>query len=187
MRFIDPDGMGVNTPPDNFYFDENGNLIKYENNDQPDKVYVKTGEKEIEGDNPWQVPPQPVFEEVKMPDNKVESLMDNNGYKKVMDKETVEVSEMTTYYTDSDGGNRETSKESLSVKVLDKQTMYIDKEAELKDTNDTYLRNTSRDRHSDYSIEVNVYNRTYDYNKKDYSSTVTKVVELISIILQGIF
>jgi len=57
MRFIDPDGMGVNTPPDNFYFDENGNLIKYENNDQPDKVYVKTGEKEIEGDNPWQVPP----------------------------------------------------------------------------------------------------------------------------------
>ena len=183
IRFIDPDGMRV----DNFYFDENGNLIKYENNDQPDKVYVKTGEKEVEGVNPWQVPPQPVFEEVKMSDEKVEGLMDNNGYKKVTDKETVEVKEMTTYYTDSDGGNREVSKDPISENVIDKQTMYVDKKAELKDTNDTFLRSTSRDRHPDYSIEVNVYNRTYDYNKKDYSSTAIKVIEFISIILGGLY
>lgn len=52
-----PDGMSV----DNFYFDENENLIKYENNDQPDKDCVKTGEKKVEGDNPWQLPSTLLF------------------------------------------------------------------------------------------------------------------------------
>jgi RHS repeat-associated protein len=181
MRFIDPDGMSV----DNFYFDENGNLIKYENNDQLDKVYVKTGEKEVEGDNPWQVPPQPVFEEVKMSDEKVEGLMDKNGYKKVPDKEMIEQVEMTTYITEADGSNRESSKNVISETTIDKQTKYVDKKTELKDTKDTYQRNLDRKHDGSYMIEKNVVKRTYDYNKKGYSSTALKIIELIGILLGG--
>jgi RHS repeat-associated protein len=42
MRFIDPDGMWA----DNYWFDKNGELDKYEKNDQPDHVYVESGKSE---------------------------------------------------------------------------------------------------------------------------------------------
>ncbi len=56
IRYIDPDG----TVPDNFYFDENYNLIDYEENDDPDRVFVATGETVIGGnsDSPM---PEPVL------------------------------------------------------------------------------------------------------------------------------
>jgi RHS repeat-associated protein len=40
IRFIDPDGMNV----DNFYYNQNGELVKREKNSNPDRFYVQTGE-----------------------------------------------------------------------------------------------------------------------------------------------
>lgn len=78
IRFIDPDG----TVPDDFYFDEDNNLIKYKENDDPDRVFVATGETTIDENSESPVL-EPVFKQVDMSESEVESLMSENGYKKV--------------------------------------------------------------------------------------------------------
>ncbi len=183
LLFIDPDGM----LEDNFYFDENNKLIKYENNDSPDRIFVVHNEPKELDEHGNATGTETKVDEVQMSTDEVEQHMNDNGYKKVTDKEQVEVTEMTTYITDGDGANRETSKNVIAEKVIDKQTMYVDKNAELKDTKDSYQRNLERSMDGTYKIEKNVMKRTYDYNKKDYSSTGIKIAEFISLIFQGFY
>ncbi len=91
IRFIDPDG----TVPDDFYFDEDDNLINYVENDDPDRVFVATGETVIGGDSDSPMP-VPVYEQVEMSDGEIEEKMDANGYKKVTSKVRVENDEVST-------------------------------------------------------------------------------------------
>ena len=81
IRYIDPDGMA----PDNFFFDEDDNLIHYEENDEPDRVFVRNKEKEEQHNSPHME-----FDEVEMSSGEVEQKMNDNGYKKVTSKVEVE-------------------------------------------------------------------------------------------------
>lgn len=78
LRFLDPDGM----LEDDFYFDEDDNLINYVENDEPDRVFVATGETTIDESSESPMP-EPVFEQVEMSDGEIEGHMDANGFKKV--------------------------------------------------------------------------------------------------------
>ena len=85
IRYIDPDGMVV----DDFYFNQDGKLDKYVENDEPDRVFVATGETTIDesAEDPM---PEPVYEQVEMSEEEVEQKMNDNGYKKVTSEVRVE-------------------------------------------------------------------------------------------------
>lgn len=70
IKLIDPDGKRI----DNFYFDEDGKLKDYENNEKPNKVYVANGETKVDKSDPNLVP-EPVYEEVSMSNEEIERKM----------------------------------------------------------------------------------------------------------------
>jgi len=173
MRFIDPDGM----LEDNFIFNQDNKLMSYENNDEPDKVYVINTKKEP--DDPDKVS----LKQVNYSSEKVEGLMNDNGFKKVTDKETVEVKEITCYYTDANGSNNEVSKSSTDQKVLDTKTKYVEKEKNVQSVKTDYMSNLDRKHDGSVMIETNVVKRTYDYDKKDNSDKVQTAVNFILKII----
>ena len=78
IKFVDPNGMWV----DNFYFNKDGSLIKYEENDQDNRVFIATGELKVNENNQHMLP-ELVYEEVCMSEEKIEQKMNDNSYKKV--------------------------------------------------------------------------------------------------------
>ena len=183
IRFIDPDGM----VPDDFYFDEEGNLLNYVENDEPDRVFVTTGQTKTGGseDSPM---PEPVLEQVDMSSEEVENRMDDNGYKKVKEEETVEYTEMTTYYTEANGGVVETSKNKTVNNVLSQETMFVEKSKGLQSTQTDYLYTLDRKHRGAYMIEKGVEKRTYNYNQKENKlngENVSKAVQIIFKIINA--
>ncbi len=179
IRFIDPDGMVV----DDFYFNQDGSLNIYVENDEPDRVFVATGETTTDesAENPML---EPVYEQVEMSSTEVEQKMDDNGYKKVTKEKTVEVKDMTTFITDADGGNRQASKHRISSMTLNKKTKYIDKSKNLQNIQETHLYTSQPTKHKGtYMIETSVKRQNYNYERKDHKETVNKVVQFIFKII----
>lgn len=180
MRFIDPDGMEATSSPDNFYFTKTGELVRYENNDEPDKVFVAKNDEQVYEN--ISNPEKQEYDQVEMSDEKVQKLMDTNGFKKVTEKETVEVQTMITYTSDADGKARVGSKDETVNKVLDQETMYVDKGKSLKDVKTDQLLNINRTNNGDYMIETNVVKKTYDYNNRNPNKNADKIAKGISIL-----
>jgi hypothetical protein len=184
IRFIDPDGMVV----DDFYFDKDGKLLKYVENDKPDRVFIATDKSKINSNEEYPMP-EPVYDQVAMASSEIEKNMNDNGYKKVIEEETVEVTEMTTYYTDSDGGNTETSKSKTDNKILDQETMFVTNNKSVQETEVKYLGNLERIHNGSFLIEKNIEKRTYDYDKKPdplKNENVNKTVQFIFKLIQSI-
>jgi hypothetical protein len=94
LRFIDPNGM-LEVDPDDFYFEEDGTLIHYEETDEPeDRVFVRNKDKEAEDPDA----PYMEFDQVEMSEEEVEEKMNNNGYKKVTSKVEIENEQTSTNY-----------------------------------------------------------------------------------------
>ncbi len=124
LNRIDPTGLLDQV--DDFYFDQDGKLTKYVENDEPDRVYVATGNKNVDPDDPNKVP-EPEFKQVEMSAEEIEQKMDENGYKKVDSK--ILQAEFTM--TASSGNLNVSSSRSVEV-VLD--TKYTRKQNELIDS-----------------------------------------------------
>jgi len=158
VMLIDPNGMNV----DDFYFNKDGKLDSYVENDQPDRVFVATGEVTVDPNDP-NMTPTPEYEQVVMSGDEVEQRMNENGYKKVIESQTVEYTEMTTYYTDSDGGNSETSHNKTVDKVLDQETMYVPAPQKLVSIKTSPLLTIDRKHNGSVLIERGVEMRDYNY------------------------
>lgn len=180
MRFIDPDGMEAAPSPDNFYFTKTGELVRYENNDEPDQVFIAKNDEQVYEN--ISNPEKQEYDQVEMSDEKIQKLMDTNGFQKVTEKETVEVQTMTTYTSDADGKARVGSKDEIVNKVLDQETMYVDKGKSLKDVKTDQLLNINRTTNGDYMIETNVVKKTYDYNNRNFNKNADKIAKGISIL-----
>ncbi len=180
IKFIDPDGKSV----DDFYFDENGDLLNYVINDNPDRVFIASGQTKVDTDI---MIPIPSIEQVEMSTQEIEQRMNNNGYKKVTKEETVVTETMTIYYTDADGGVREPMNEKKVVNVLEQKKMFVPKDKTIQNIKEEYLYNMDRIHKMDYKIEKNVEKLTYDYNRKntDHSKEVNKFVQFVFQIIGG--
>lgn len=118
IRFID--FMGMNA--DDFYFTEEGNLLLYEETDEPDNVYIFRDE----GDGMIDV------DKVEMSDEEIGEKMNDNGYKKVTKEEKVVETDVTTVYGEGEGApdiNTITSRD----KTLEVKTMYTKKDNQVTD------------------------------------------------------
>jgi RHS repeat-associated protein len=179
IRFIDPDG----TVPDDFYFDEDHRLIKYVENDEPDRVFVATGETTIDGssDSPM---PEPVYAQVEMSSGEIEQNMNANGYDKVTEEQVVEFTEMTTYYTDSDGSNREPSKDKTVNKILDQESMYVRQGTELQGVESDHMYTIDRNHEGSYMIERGVEQRTYNYGQNGTKSQNNNIDQFIIFVIE---
>ena len=94
IMLIDPNGMN----DDDFYFNKDGKLDKYVENDQPDRVFVGTGEVTDEEVLGFTVS-RPEYEQVEMSSAEVEQKMGDNGYKKVTKTVRVENDQVETPYS----------------------------------------------------------------------------------------
>jgi hypothetical protein len=185
IKFTDPDG----TVPDEFYFNENGkDLVKYVETDEPDKVFVAKSDEKL-GENLDNLTDQSLYNEVKMTDRQIELRMDRNGYKKVSEELTAEVTDMTTFYTDADGGVRPNTTRTID-KILETQTMYVEKDMNLSSINTDILTHFDIEHGTDYMIEEKVERQTYNYKKnanmsrdENISKLVLFAFELIGSIL----
>jgi RHS repeat-associated protein len=90
VKLVDPTGM----LDDDFYFDKDGRLLNYVENDEPDRVFILE-ENQVESDDPNLVP-KPVFKQVDMSSEEIEKKMENNGYRKVTSKVEVTNDEVST-------------------------------------------------------------------------------------------
>ena len=187
VMLVDPDGMNE----DDFYFDKDGNLIDYVENDQPDRVFVSTGEMKVDPDDPDMVP-QPVYNQVEMSSEEIEQKMNANGYNKVVESQTVTETVMTTYYTDADGGNRETSRDITNVDVHSQEFMYVKKEQTHINKESTFIGNIDRKHRGTYMIEKNKMRYDYNYSatknsKNERNKTIFKIaLELIKEIITNL-
>ena len=182
LRYIDPDGM----LEDNFYFDENYKLVSYVENDEPDRVFIIRNEPDELDENGNVLTTQTKVNEVQMSSEEVELRMGENGFKKVIKEQTLEEQIMTTFFTDADGGNRVTSKEVIhsSTQILEEKTKYIEKNRELKSIQSTYLYSSQPTQNNGaFMIESVVVRKNYNYDKKDPSENINKVIQFIFQIL----
>jgi RHS repeat-associated protein len=182
LRFIDPDGM----LEDDFYFDKNNKLVNYVENDEPDRVFVVSEVPNELDENGNVLSTQTQVNKVQMSSEEIEQRMNDNGFKKVVKEQTVEEKIQTTFYTDSDGGNREASKDvvPLSTKVLEEKTKYVENYKELKSIQKTYLYSSQPvQNNGSYMVETQVNRKNFNYDKKDNSENINKVVQFIFQIL----
>lgn len=162
LRFIDPDGMA----PDNFFFDEDGEtLIHYEENDEPDRVFVRNEEKEKQYDSPHMA-----FDEVEMSSEEIAQKMDDNGYKKVTRKAKVYEKKKTT--TMPDGEIQIVRTDLLSDTEKPIKTAYVDKSFERTGhTDSNELFKDVYDTSQDALITEKWCDRTFEYGSHNKSST----------------
>ncbi len=176
IRFIDPDGNRV----DDFYFNKDSKeLIKYVENDQPDRVFVATGETKID-ENAEAPMPEPVYEQVEMSEEKVESLMNDNGYKKVI-KEMKKVEVDITTVT-SKGSSPSLNTSTLTKKILDMKTKYTKKSNTIKNVKSVNLERLDMVPNNrtlvggalktvkPYKTETYIRKKSYNYSKPNNKS-----------------
>ncbi len=180
LRFIDPDGM----LEDDFYFDKDGRLIKYVENDEPDRVYIATENTTIdtEAENPM---PEPEYEQVEMSSSEIEVKMNDNGYKKVKKEETV--IETTTEYqvSDAEGNIRTVASSTVTNRILNSDTKYTENDNEIVDIKRKYLRTYDRDdSHPVVSRKESAkYTYTYGNKKKDGEGKITPILKVVKFLL----
>lgn len=80
IRFLDSNGKNY----DDFYFTQQGELVKYEENNNPDRVFVAKDDQQVY-DNLDNATDQKMYDQVEMADKEVQVLMGKNGFKKVAD------------------------------------------------------------------------------------------------------
>lgn len=176
VRFIDYMGMNA----DDFYFDTDGRkLIKYVENNEPDRVFIAAGESTAYPDSDPSTADLE-WKKVNMSSAEIEDRMNDNGYKKVTKEKTVEVQEMTTFITDSDGDNRVSSNSKVVVNTLDEKTKYTESSNKLQSIQETHLYTSEPTKHEGtYMIEKKVERWNYNYDRKDNRKNVNKVAQLI--------
>jgi len=182
VMLVDPDGMN----DDDFYFDKKGKLIKYVENDQPDRVFVATGETKVEPNDPDLVP-EPVYKQTNMSSNEVEKNMNNNGYKKVIKEETV-IEETTHIFTSEPNMTETESSSSLILKIEDTKYKYVEKGKSVSKAN-SVVKDIIKVKHTHHSvIEKNRVVKTYEYGyKKDNTQKTDNVIIFIINLISAIF
>ena len=182
VMLVDPNGMW----DDDFYFRKDGTLIKYVENNQPDRVFVATGETKVDQNDPDLVP-EPVYKQTNMSSKEVEKKMKNNGYKVVLKKEVVIQDEVHTYTSNSNG--TETENVSITfIETLNQKYSYVKKDLELVKINSRQIKNLKRVRTTWAITERNRVEKTYSYgNKKDNTQRnegiIIFILSLISQLL----
>lgn len=177
---IDLNGMN----DDDFFFTKKGELTAYVNNDKPYRVFIAKDD-QLVFNNLKNVTDESMYDQVEMSDKEIKKLMNNNGYKKVKEKEILEVREIITYVSEADGTVREGSHDKITNKILSQESMYIDKTKTLKNIDADYLYNIDRKHEGSYMIETNVEKRTYNYNKRDISENANKVIQFIFQVINA--
>ncbi|MEA3447760.1 MAG: hypothetical protein U9Q98_04815 [Bacteroidota bacterium] len=82
---VDPSGA----LDDDFYFDQDGKLLRYVDNDKPDRVFIAKDNVNVDKNDPDMVP-EPDYEQFDMSSAEIEQKMGENGYRKVTGKVEVE-------------------------------------------------------------------------------------------------
>jgi uncharacterized protein RhaS with RHS repeats len=180
IRFIDPDGMVV----DDFYFRQDGTLDRYVENDEPDRVFVATGETTIDANSDSPIL-EPVYEQVEMSDTEVEQKMDENGYKKVVKEETI-IQDETHLFTIEPNGEKD-SNTITPVETLEQKNKYVEKEKQLTKVNSKHIETIDTQRTGGYIVERNLVQRSYEYGgKKDNTQRTNKVITFITEIIHSL-
>ena len=173
IAFFDPDGN------DEFYFDQNGKLYSYQVTDKPNEVYNVT----VDENDEFNITD---IEQVEMEPEELQQKMDENGFKEVTKEETVIETTTETQYTDADGGLRTTSSNTTTDKVLERSTMYTQKENDVVSTKREYQATLKRDDVGPVVSRTERVKKSYEYGNKKGVDTNT-VLEVVKTLVQGYF
>lgn len=180
VRFLDLNGMNY----DDFYFAQDGELIAYVENDDPDRVFVAKDDEQVEA-NLKNATDQGMYDEVEMTNAEVEEKMNDNGYQKVTKEETVEQVEIHSNTVEPKGLNETIT--TLVDKTLEVKFKYVEKGTPKTNTKIEHIRTLDRKFGGSYWFERNTVRKTYEYGKKqDHTKRNSKVGSFILKLLPAI-
>jgi len=169
LRFIDPDGMEA-TPPDDFYFGRDGKLIKYVENNEPDRVFVaKEDPKTVDAINPL-VPLE--FEQVETTPEGINSLMNSNGYILSPKEEFVYDKSITEKVNN---GSMITGE---LIKITQDETYR--KKTDVPSESRNYLESSPTTSITGWTGSINIYINTLEYNSPKELSLIEKALNILS-------
>ena len=94
VRFLDLNGMNY----DDFYFTQDGRLVEYVENDDPDRVFVAKYDEDVTENLKDNATNQEMYDKVEISDKEIQEKMNDNGYKKVTSEVEVENNQVETRY-----------------------------------------------------------------------------------------
>ncbi len=124
-----------------------------------------------------------------MSDADIQKMMGKNGYKKVDEELTAEVTETTLFYTEAKGKVVPFATKTVD-KVLNIETMYVEKEKNLASIKTDHLMTLNRQLTGDYLIEKSVECQTYNYKRngnmkrdENISNIILGILTIIAVLL----
>jgi len=168
IRFIDLNGENT-IKPDNFYLDENGNIVKHVETDSPTDTYYE--KKEVEAHGPLTATSYR-WEEVEKTDNEIDAIMEKDGgFEKVIKEQTVIETTAQTTYTDADGVANTQETITTIDKILENKTGYTKKGNTNVKTNRDLVSKIDEDRIQPYTSSTIIVKKTYVYGKSANKSS----------------